>query len=214
MSQPRQNGRALEDFFRWEKDSWVEVVASMTSEEKAQFIPLQALTSYFARDDCQKLQNILFELFAPEFPPIDPELILRDHAAVFCILLAIGKGSCIEYFARYEELSDRRLPFDPSHLPREFADVSDDPDFGKRFCEKQRMYCVPVFDGHMLHRYFGAQRLLPITYKEPRGIEGLAGKYAIKLYAPHNKLIQGVVDEVSMSLLYSWSAQLTPCTEE
>lgn len=51
------------------------------------------------------------------------------------------------------------------------------------------MYCVPMFNGIMLHKNFG-RRLLPITSKEPQGIEGMAGKYVIKVYGPHNKLIQ------------------------
>lgn len=212
MSQPLQNG-ALDEFFRWESQSWVEIVADMTTDEKTHFIPLEVLRSYFTHNDCEKLQNILSEIFAPEFPPIDPELILRDHTAIFCILLAIGKGKYIEHFARYEELSDRRLPFDPSHPPREFTDVSDDPDFARRFCEKQRMYCVPVFDSHMLHKYFGAQRLLPVTYKEPRGIEGLAGKYSIKLYAPHNKLVPGGADKVVIWPFSIGDFQLTRCTK-
>jgi hypothetical protein len=188
MSQPRHNA-ALEEFFRWESQSSVEVVADMTTDEKAHFMPLGLLKDYLTANDNEQLHDILFEVFDSDFPPIDPELILRDHAAIFCILLAIGKGRYIEHFACYEELSDRRLPFDSNHPPQEFSAASGDLDFVKRFCEKQWMYCVPVFDGHMLHKYFGAQRLLPITYKEPRGIEGMAGKYSIKLYGPYNKLI-------------------------
>ena len=51
------------------------------------------------------------------------------------------------------------------------------------------MYCVPVFDSHMLHKYFGRQRLLPITHKEKSEGGGSAARYKIKLYGPHNKLI-------------------------
>lgn len=151
-------------------------------------MPLENVKSYFKADDSRKLSRIIAAVFDSDFPPVDPELILREHTAIFCILLSIGQGMLIEEFASYEELSDRRLPFDPDHPPRELTEASDDPAFLQLFCEKQRMYCVPVFDGHMLHKRFGRQRLLPITYAEPRGSEGLVEKYVIKLYGPHNRL--------------------------
>ena len=188
MLQPRQHV-ALEEFFRWETESWVEVVADLTTEERAYFMPLEDLKTYWAANDCRNLSNLLADLFQPHCPPIDPELILREHTAIFCILLRIGQGVLIEHFARYEELSDQRLPFDPGHPPRGFPIAEDDPAFLQKFCEKQWMYCVPTFDDHMLHKHFGRQRLLPIIYKEPRGIEGMAGKYLIKLFGPHNEML-------------------------
>ncbi|KAK9234216.1 hypothetical protein V1525DRAFT_422450 [Lipomyces kononenkoae] len=51
------------------------------------------------------------------------------------------------------------------------------------------MYCVPIFDAHMLHKNFGDQRLLPITSKEPRGAEGMSERYVIQVYGPHNRLL-------------------------
>jgi len=203
MSQPRQHP-ALEEFFRWEIQSKVEVVADIATDEKAYFIPLENVKSYFKADDSRKLSRIIAAVFDSDFPPVDPELILREHTAIFCILLSIGQGTLIEEFASYEELSDRRLPFDPDHPPRELTEASDDPEFLQLFCEKQRMYCVPIFDGHMLHKRFGRQRLLPITYAEPRGSEGLAEKYVIKLYGPHNKLFPAGTEMVRFLLLYSF----------
>lgn len=188
MPQPRQHV-ALEEFFRWETQSWVEVVADLTTEERAYFMPLEDLKTYWTANDCRNLNNLLTELFQPHYPPVDPELILREHTAIFCILLRIGQGVLIEHFARYEELSDQRLPFDSDHPPRGFPIAEDDPIFLQKFCEKQWMYCVPIFDDHMLHKHFGQQRLLPIIYKEPRGIEGMAGKYMIKLFGPHNEML-------------------------
>jgi hypothetical protein len=188
MSQPRQHP-ALEAFFQWETESWVEVIASMTSKEKAYFMPLEDLKSYWAANDYSHLHSLLAELYKPHYPPIDPELILRGHTAIFSILLRVGQGILIEHFARYEELSDQRLPFDPEHPPIGFPIPEEDPAFLERFCQKQWMYCVPVFDDHMLHKHFGRKRLLPIIYKEPRGIEGLAGKYMIKLFGPHNEML-------------------------
>ncbi|KAG0650429.1 Serine threonine-kinase Nek7 [Hyphodiscus hymeniophilus] len=188
MSQPRQHG-ALEEFFAWESQSWVEVVADMTTEEKAYFMPLDDLKTYWGAHDCNTLTRLLAELFQPHYPPIDAELILREHTAIFCILLRIGQGVLIEHFARYEELSDPRLPFDTDHPPRGFPVAADEPALLQKFCEKQWMYCVPKFDDHMLNKHFGRQRLLPIVYKEPRGTEGMADKYMIKLFGPHNEML-------------------------
>jgi len=173
-------------------------VADVTTDEKAYFMSIQNVKSYFTANDSKKLHTILIEVFKEDFPPIDAEFVLRDHTAIFCILLRMGQGIWIEYFARYEELSDRRLPFDINHPPAEFPEVEDDPTFLQRFCEKQRMYCVPIFDGHMLHKHFGRQRLLPITYKEPDGVDGLARRYVIKLYGPYNKLLSPGQDMVNM----------------
>lgn len=196
MSQRGQT--ALQEFFRWESQSWVEVVEDLASDEKAHFMPIQNLKTYFTANDSKKLSKILAEVFKSDFPPIDPDLILRDHTAIFCILLRIGRGEYIEHFAQYEELSDRRLPFDPTNPPEEFLEADDDAGFLQSFCDKQRMYCVPIFDGHMLHKRFGRQRLLPITHKEPRGMDGVAEKYLVKLYGPYNKLLSAGQDPVRL----------------
>jgi hypothetical protein len=187
MSQPDHHA-VLQDFFRWESQSWIEVVADITTDEKTCFMPVETLKSYLKSDGSKKLNKILSELFQSEDIPINPEIILRTHTAVFCILLRISKGRYIEYFARYEELSDQRLPFDLTHPPACFPAATDDSKFLQRFCEKQWMYCVPIFDNHMVHKHFGRQRLLPITHKERLGGGGSAIIYKIKLYGPHNKL--------------------------
>jgi hypothetical protein len=185
-------------------------VVGNTAEEKAYFLPLENLKSYFTGNGSKKLSKILTEVFKSQYPPIDPELILRDHTAIFCILLRIGQGKYIEHFARYEELSDRRLPFDPSHPPIGFPEGNDDSNFLQRFCEKQWMYCVPIFDGHMLHKHFGRQRLLPITYKESHRVEGMADTYVVKVYGPHNKLLPAGQDAVRS---YYDSIRLHPADE-
>jgi hypothetical protein len=188
MSQLGQNG-AVHEFFRWESQSWVEVVADMNTDEKAYFMPVGKLKSYFAANNSENLSNIISEVFESSHPPIDPDLVLSDHTAIFCILLRAGQGKYIEEFTRYEELSDRRLPFDPNHPPEGFPELDDDPTFLQLFCEKQWIYCVPIFDGRMLHKHFGKQRLLPITHKEPCGAKGMADRDVIKVYGPHNKLL-------------------------
>jgi hypothetical protein len=180
---------ALQEFFRWERQSWVEVVADITTDEKAYFMPVETLKSYFKSNGGRKLNKILLEVFQPEDIPVDPEVILRGHTAVFCILLRISKERFIEDFAYFEELSDQRLPFDPTHPPAHFPEDIDDPSFLQRFCETQWMYCAPVFDDHMLHKHFGRQRLLPITQKETCGAEEGPATYRIKLYGTHNKVI-------------------------
>ncbi len=189
MSQPRQHAD-LDDFFEWENQSCVEVVGDVTTSEKSYFMPLETLRAYFAVDDCQKMNKILAEVFATRYPPIDAEFILREHVAVFAILLGIGQGRFIEDFARYEELSDRRLPFDETHPPVGFPTLDEDPTFIQRFCEKQRMYCVPIFDAHMLHKHFGNGRLLPITSKEPHG-DRASDQFVITIYGPHNRMVPG-----------------------
>ncbi len=180
---------ALQEFLRWERQSWVEVVADITTDEKTSFMPVETLRSYFTSNGSRKLTKILSELFQLDDIPVDPDVILRGYTAVFCILLRISKGRYIEDFAYFEELSDQRLPFDPARPPAHFPEDIDDLGFLQRFCETQWMYCVPVFDSHMLHRHFGRQRLLPITHKEKRESGGSAAIFKIKLYGPHNKLI-------------------------
>ena len=188
MSRSRKHA-ALGEFLEWESQSCVEVVADITTDERASFMPLASLKAYFEADDCQRIDKILCEVFATKYPPVDSEFILREHIAIFCILLRIGQGTLIEHFARYEELSDRRLPFDPNHPPVGFPSPDDDPTFVQRFCEKQRTYCVPIFDAHMLHKHFGSQRLLPIISKEAWDDVETSNGYIIEVYGPHNKML-------------------------
>jgi hypothetical protein len=176
-------------------------------------MPMQDVKSYFSDNDGKDLTKILTEVFNTKYPPVDSEMILRDHAAIFCILLRLGHGNLIEHFASYEELCDSRLPFDPARPPPEFLDANDDPAFLQRFCEKQWMYCVPLFDGHMLHKRFGRQRLLPITWKEVGEVEGLASKFTIKLYGPHNKLNSSGFESVRITWNSS-SSKLTNLSKQ
>jgi hypothetical protein len=185
MSQPDQHG-ALNDFFRWERQSSIDVVADFSTDETAAFMPVETLKSHFRANGGRKLTQILSEVFRSDDPPINSEVIIQSHTAIFCILLHIGKGPYIEHFARYEELADQRLPFDPTHPLSCFP--GDDEPFLEQFCEKQWMYCVPTLDNHMHHKHFARQRLLPITHKEKRGGTGNVVVYKIKLYPPHNKL--------------------------
>jgi hypothetical protein len=187
---------ALHEFFRWESQSWVGVVADVTTDEKVYFMPVKNVQTYFMANDSRKLNKILTEVFKSDYLPIDSELILRDHTAIFCILLRLGQGKQIEHFARYEELSDRRLPFDSSHPPPEFPSVDEDNTFLQRFCDKQKMYCVPVLDSHMIHKHFG-QRLLPITSHELYGSQSIGSQHVVTIYGPHNKLLPSGADTVS-----------------
>jgi hypothetical protein len=189
---------ALDEYAQWERDAWVDVVVDLASDERAVFMPMEKLRAYFSDNYSSRLNSILCEVFQTDYPPVDPELILRDHTAIFAILVSIGQGKEIEYFAQYEELSDRRLPFDPKNPVAEFPDADNDPNFLERFCEKQQRYCVPVFDGFMQHKRFGAQRLLPITERTLQGMDGSASKYVIKLYRPHNKLLPKGQEVVSI----------------
>lgn len=173
-------------------------MAALETGEKAHFMPLEALRSYFAAEDGDALSKILTGVFQTRFPPVDPESILREHTAVFCILLHMGEARYIEEFVRYEELSDRRLPFDFNRPPTEFPLVQHNPGLFNRFCELQWAYCVPVFDGHMIHKHFGSQRLLPITKQQPC-TEG-STKLVIELYEPYNKLIPAAQRTVGFGL--------------
>lgn len=200
MAEP-DHQTALEEFFQWETKSRVEIVDDATADERAYFVPLDSLKSYFKAEESKTLTRIISEVFdATDFPPIDPEDILRSHTAVFCILLHLGRGQCVEDFISYEELSDSRLPFDPKHPPAEFSFDDEGPNFLQQFCEKQWMYCVATFDRHMLHKHFGRQRLLPITCKEPLRHEGIAERSVIELYGPHNKLVIPSKDNASSNL--------------
>jgi hypothetical protein len=166
----------------------VEAVATPGAQDKLYFMPVENIKTYFARNNGQKLTGLLTEIFKSKFPPIDYDLILRDHTAIFCILLHLGQAKQIEHFARYEELSDRRLPFEYNHPPREFPVLSD-PNFLYRFCQEQTVYCVPQFESHMLHKHFGQQRLLPITSCREQGQHGVSNQYVVTVYEPHNKLL-------------------------
>jgi hypothetical protein len=201
MPNPGQQ-TALNEFLEWELQSRVEIVADKGTGEKVYFMPLQNVKSYFTANDGRKLNKILTEVFKSKYPPIDADLVLREHTAVFCILLHMGQGKLIEHFACYEELSDRRLPFDSIHPPREFPALDEDPNILRHFCEEQTAYCVPVFDSHMVHKRFGGQRLLPIRSRRSYGPPGVANQYVVTIYGPHNKLLPAGSDTVRQLPVY------------
>lgn len=197
----------------WEAQSGVEAVADISTNEKALFMPVEILKSYFKGNDSRKLNEILVQVFDSEDVPVSSEEILQGYTAVFSILISISKGSYIEYFARFEELSDYRLPFDPAHPPACFPEAADNPDFLQRFCEKQWMYCVPVFNNHMLHKHFAHQRLLPIIHSEKLESRGSATIYKIELYGPHNKLKQPAAQTVRPMLGFACFQNKCPFTK-
>jgi hypothetical protein len=181
---------AIEEYLKWEVRSRVEVIADLTTDEKTYFLPVEDARKYFGANDCQILRKILQEIFSSEHLPVDVELILRDLTAVLCILIRIGHGTAIQDFAYFEELFDGRLPFDFTHPPLDFPSNTGDELFLHKFCEIQWMYCVPAFNSHMLHKRFGARRILPITHQRPDGPShsGVESKYIIDVYKPLNKL--------------------------
>lgn len=205
MPPPTKN-TAIEEFFLWESQTQVEVFVDLDTNEKATFVPLADIRTYFGANDARNLTKILQEVFRTKDLPIEPDLILQEHSAVFCILLRVGQGWLIEEFAYYEELSDRRLPFDSSHPQQEFPMIDEDPSLLERFCEKQWMYCVPTFDSHMLHKRFGKQRLLPIIDQELSTTDGQATKRVVELYGPHNKLLNIAGKNVSIHCSFTYCA--------
>lgn len=179
---------ALAEYFSWEREAWVEILADVDGDEREHFLPLESLKSYFTMCDDWHRKNldcILAEVFQTDLPPIDADLILRDHAAVFCILLNINRAQHIEHFACFEELSDRRLPFDITRPPRHFPRH---PEFLSEFCAVQKRYCVPIFDAHMLHKHFESQRLLPITFRRPLNTRGTPRTAIIGIYKLNNHI--------------------------
>lgn len=178
---------ALQAFSGWVKESMVEVVVDARKDEKATFVPIEKIRSYFTANGHEHLNQILQVIFESQTPLVDAETILFEHTAVFCILLHIGKGRYIEQVVGFEELSDRRLPF--NETLKELSDVDDDPAFVQRFCQTQWLYCVPRFDHKMLNKRFGEQRILPITHQILQGTDGLAEVSQIKLYGPYNKMM-------------------------
>lgn len=191
---------ALEAFSAWERGAWVKISGTRDTNEDLSFMPMEKVKKYFTEDNHSRLNDILEAVYETPYPPIDADSILENHTAIFCILLRLEKAHYIDQFASYEELSDRRLPFDPSLTPIEFREIDDDAFFFDQFCEVQWSYCVPIFDSHMLNKRFGAQRLLPIVHREHLGTEGLASRALIQVYGPYNELQSAVGKSASLPL--------------
>src|ERR1700712_4773799 len=82
--------------------------------DTAKFIPLIPLKEY--------LQKHIDDLLEPIIPPHESPTqhahnILESYFQVFAILLSINKGAYVFHFDKYDELTDRRLPF---HNNKEF----------------------------------------------------------------------------------------------
>ena len=80
--------------------------------------------------------------------------ILESYSQVFAILLSINKGAFILHFDKYDELTDRRLPFQNN---KEFPLQED---FFQKFQEAQHKFCAPTLS-HLFHREFSNNCILP-----------------------------------------------------
>jgi hypothetical protein len=188
MTQPRPQqslSGPTEDFLEWLRKNQSYAKTDPEIEERLAFFPISEVKKALGADNREWLDDILDELFQPDDPP-DSVTLLNKYAAVFCILLEIGKGRAIADFIR-KELHDQRLPH-PNSEPPGFPQYGGDGTFYKRFYAKQWRFCAPEFEKNM-DTHFEADRILPIVRKERLGGGGSATLYEIKLHSSYNLLL-------------------------
>jgi hypothetical protein len=171
-----------------------------TTDETKEFVPIKVVEKYLAENDCRKLNNILAALFRGPVPPVDAVPIIRDYLRVICILLRIGKGRYICYFTSYDDLSDKKLPFDPEDRRRRFPQASDD--FYLQFCAEQWKFCVPVLRYNVTDLRLESDTILPIIHKRKLNTGGSAVLHQITLHATYDELRRpGSPKQVSRQLI-------------
>ena len=177
----------LQDFFRFLESKRQQGISGALepAEDNCHFIPDPDLQAYFGDKD--RLRRILRAILPPSEPLLTDLSTIKNHyAKVFSILLCIGKGGYIDYFARYESLNDQKLPFDerPQYFP---STASVEGDFFSSFYEQQWMFCAATFT-YKRHNEWQARRILPIVCKEELSGGGSAITYKIDLHPAYNSL--------------------------
>ncbi|KAH7409344.1 kinase-like domain-containing protein [Cadophora sp. MPI-SDFR-AT-0126] len=164
------------------------VVDPNSASARRGFQSIRAIREYFEQNGSARLRELLSGVWYPDEPLVDPDDILQNYIAVFCILVELGKGTFIDHFSS-RDLSDLRLPFDPGQSPpTHFPTLSDDPNFFHTFCNMQWKYCAPEFKYPMMNIHFEDQRILPIVSKELIAGGGSALLYRVRLHAMYNRL--------------------------
>jgi len=117
----------------------------------ARFIPAMPLKDYLRRN----IEDLLRAVSLPN----DVHLhrahdIVESYSQVFAILVSINEGAYIYHFAKKDELSDRRLPFENQKaFPRR-------EDFFDKFYQAQWQFCAPTLT-YLFDRSFGKDCILP-----------------------------------------------------
>ncbi|PVH88884.1 hypothetical protein DL98DRAFT_565731 [Cadophora sp. DSE1049] len=164
------------------------VVDPNSASARRGFQSIKAIREYFEQNGSTRLRELLLGVWYPDEPLVDPDDILQNYIAVFCILVELGKGTFVEHFSS-RDLSDLRLPFDPGQSPQtHFPTITDDPNFFRAFCDMQWKYCAPEFKCPMMNIHFEDQRILPIVSKELIAGGGSALLYRIRLHSLYNRL--------------------------
>lgn len=173
--------------FLQENVSYAVIDHSSTSARR-EFQSIKAIREYFEQNGSTRLGDLLLGVWYPDKPLVDPNDILQNYIAVFCILVELRRGTLVEHFCS-RDLSDMKLPFDPSQSPpMHFPIVSDNPHFFRAFCDTQWKYCAPEFRYPMTNIHFEDQRILPIVSKELIAGGGSALLYRIRLHPWYNRL--------------------------
>ena len=177
--------QAFQAFLR-ENVSYAFVHPSSTSARR-EFLSIKAIREYFEQNGSTRLRKLLLGVWYPDEPHVDPNDIMQNYIAVFCILVELGRGTLVEHFF-FWDLSDMKLPFDPVQSPpAHFPIVSDNPRFFSAFCDMQWKYCVPEFKDPMMNIHFDAQRILPIVSKELIAGGGSGIMHNVGLDPPYNQ---------------------------
>jgi len=164
------------------------VVDPNSASARRGFQSIKAIREYFEQNGGTRLRDLVLGVWYPEEPLVDPDDILQNYIAVFCILVELGRGTFVEHFSSWD-LSDMKLPFDPGQSPpAHFPIVSDNPRFFHAFCDMQWKYCAPEFKYPMMNIHFEDQRILPIVSKELIAGGGSALLYRIRLHPWYNRL--------------------------
>lgn len=150
------------------------------------FVPLSQIETYF--QDVSRVTRLLRSVLGPDELLLSLPAIAKKYPRVFSILLLIGKGRFIQYFARYETLCDQRLPFEvkPQCFPTS-TETSDDSFFAT-FRDCQWQFCAHTFQPSDIDLHLGKETILPIVKREKLGSGASAVVFKINIHEAYNQL--------------------------
>ena len=182
--QPNQ-APAIQDFIGWFEGACSLGSGNAGPSLNCRFLPNPKLDDYLRHP--RNLQKLLEAVFPNTELLVDPNVISKDYAKVFLILLLINHARYITHFVQYDSLSDLRLPFEtrPSGFPRP---TPEDPDFFDSFHRLQWQFCAPILHDSLNRRFEAEEVVLPIIRKDVLGAGGSATTYKIQLHPAYDRL--------------------------
>jgi hypothetical protein len=193
----RSHEREIQNLVKWIENERLNGCYSLREQDRTTYIPRRELVAYFGDAG---LQSLLLALCQDQDQHLlhHENRILKDYIEILAILVRIGNGQFIGEFLRFQNMSDRFLPF--YQRPNRFPSRPEH-DFWDDFYRAQWLFCPHTFGHDQMGVFIHDNCVLPIEQQGRRGKGGFATIYKIQIDSQYDGLRPQVQrEEVSVLL--------------